>query len=857
VNCRGGLRANFPEFVKLARTNTADLAAYTETGPIDDRTIAQGNLVHVYERHGGVAVLLAREGNVEIISSRIIRADMRGWRVICTYAPHEANEEDVKEGYWTKLEDAVRRGCDILCGDLNAGHEPTRCRGTTNYQRLETLANNEQLRILETSPTWRHWTGNRRTLDRILVSDRLPQAKARVVKRTLPTDHLPLVLTLDTRNSEHSHDRDGWCLLAEAIRKRRPRKPWITQSDLEEMERRPGEDVKDWRRRRSTLARRLRRRAAVTYMTQTGTYWKWRRERPRPRLDIPMEELYDFYAERWKCATNPLQAAPHDAGVERSPQTERREPTVPSSREVNNAIRKLKTGRARGADGLRTEDLRNLPLPLRKALLKELAAIWRSGIPPKWREVTVVPIPKSKDLKSVTATRPISMGATGLKLTNLILLSRHQRTLEALTHPNQFARKGCGRAVTTVLERLRKEWRCMIALDFSRAYDSVFHKVLGETVTEGVPDSWDRELILQQYRDIWATVKQAREVSRRFKIQKGMRQGDPLSLILFEIAVARIHRALEGTGCDAYSYVDDIILVANSQEEAERGIRAVRQAGLAVGLELNLKKCRTLWRTGITPSGQLPEQALKAAFAGIDIGPDGDPTPDIPRRIHKAREAARNTLEEIAAFNQETKIGLSAATQRLIMRATVIVHLEYLLGDLSAFLTVTQKEALRKAENDLMCLVSAQVTTERGPLKRQRITLEPPRKKRHGPGQNAFKGGHWDRKGTTMEEAPKYEEARQGARFPTNGEIERRRQEVEQEKTRRLTCEGCGKAHSTFDRAQTCRERCGVPVTAVKKVMVCPICGIHRSLQSYPRHKCLVASRQDTPEENARTILPT
>ena len=82
--------------------------------------------------------------------------------------------------------------------------------------------------------------------------------------------------------------------------------------------------------------------------------------------------------------------------------------------EVTRAIRRLKNGRAAGADGITAELLKGAEKPISEALHKVITNVWSTGltpsVPAEWKEGIIVSLYKGKGSQSECSSyRPISL----------------------------------------------------------------------------------------------------------------------------------------------------------------------------------------------------------------------------------------------------------------------------------------------------------------------------------------------------------------------------------------------------------------------------------------------------------------
>ena len=145
-------------------------------------------------------------------------------------------------------------------------------------------------------------------------------------------------------------------------------------------------------------------------------------------------------------------------------------------------------------------------------------------------------------------------------------------------------------------------------LDFQKAFDSLewnfIYKALemfniGESFIH-----WIKTL----YRDPQACIKNNGHLSRSVHLERSIRQGCPVSCLLFIIAVEVMAIAVRqnenlaglkiGDNTDAIKivqYADDGILFANDEFEITEGLNTITKFGDIAGPVLNITKCECLW----------------------------------------------------------------------------------------------------------------------------------------------------------------------------------------------------------------------------------------------------------------------
>jgi len=239
--------------------------------------------------------------------------------------------------------------------------------------------------------------------------------------------------------------------------------------------------------------------------------------------------------------------------------------------ELQLALKQLEFGKAAGPDGIPSEIFKAARLdqqpadrtngnqteermnPLSEVLLKLAQRMFDdSDVPESWRTADVVPVPKKGDPTNRDDYRGIALIPIGVKLLCKILNNRLSYAIELRT-PEQggFINEQAGfrtgeEAVGQVINlaevyrrRLFKGKPTYLAfIDFKKAYDVVPHKELFEKMARmGVPKKL-LKFIQSMYASSSMQVKLPNSTrSSAWKVSKGLRQGCPLSPLLFSIFI--------------------------------------------------------------------------------------------------------------------------------------------------------------------------------------------------------------------------------------------------------------------------------------------------------------------------------
>ncbi len=165
-----------------------------------------------------------------------------------------------------------------------------------------------------------------------------------------------------------------------------------------------------------------------------------------------------------------------------------------------------------------------------------------SGFAEGW----MCPLYKLKgDKTKVSNYRPITLLNTDYKLLTKILALRLATVAPEIIHPSQ-AGFVPGRRLRdqTQLAKLMIDWAeatdtngAIVALDQEKAYDKIAHDYLWRVLSRfGVPQAFIRT-VKALYAHAHTSVMINGVLSQQYKVYRGVRQGDPMSCLLFDLAI--------------------------------------------------------------------------------------------------------------------------------------------------------------------------------------------------------------------------------------------------------------------------------------------------------------------------------
>ena len=254
--------------------------------------------------------------------------------------------------------------------------------------------------------------------------------------------------------------------------------------------------------------------------------------------------------------------------------------------------------------------------PAYAAMLAIFNAIPRCGqMPSIWNQTHIHSIAKpGQDRSSPTSYRGLALTTLQYKITGRLLHNRIDTWAELNNRraPTQFGfrgGKGCQEA-TFALETLRMEYKlkrqnlyCAF-IDIKKAYDSIHRDLLWHKLAEMGLDGWVLQTIKSLYEYAPTAIRTATGLTHFFSPGKGVRQGCPLSPLLFGLFFDDISHILEQHYLDAAQlddapipcllYADDLTLISTSEAGLQQALHTVQQYCETWQLAVNTDKTKTM-----------------------------------------------------------------------------------------------------------------------------------------------------------------------------------------------------------------------------------------------------------------------
>jgi hypothetical protein len=268
--------------------------------------------------------------------------------------------------------------------------------------------------------------------------------------------------------------------------------------------------------------------------------------------------------------------------------------------------------RAVGQDGIPSELLkygnRNLHTQIAHNFTKILHQL---QYPKEWKRGQIIALFKKGDKMDAGNYRTITINSSLAKLYSTVLTQRLQQYVDNQLCDAQFGFRprrstitASYVATTAIRDALQKKKELVIIfVDFSKAFDTVKTAALLKKLYQfNIPPHFIRA-IADMYSNITATLS-GDDNKQLINIQKGVKQGDPMSPLLFCLFLNDIETYLRNHGCTGIRfgnqelmtllYADDTTLFANSPSEATKMMNLVISYCAENDLLINISKTQAM-----------------------------------------------------------------------------------------------------------------------------------------------------------------------------------------------------------------------------------------------------------------------
>lgn len=289
----------------------------------------------------------------------------------------------------------------------------------------------------------------------------------------------------------------------------------------------------------------------------------------------------------------------------------------PSLHQIENYISQLKNNRAPGEDGIVAEMWKLGGKRAAETIYEVIKDCWeKERIPDDWRQAIIHPLHKKGDRTDTNNYRGISLLPVTYKILSKALMNNIEAQAEHKIGEYQAGfrkSRSCPEQIFNLktilrIRAMRNLNTVVTFVDFKKAYDSIDRQTVFLTLEEVGIDKTTRKLVEQTLTDTTSKVKFLGEVSEPFRINTGVRQGDGLSPILFNLVLDKVVREWErelkekniegihlGQGRGRFevkclAFADDIAIISKDRSDAKIMVETLHRTAAKTGLQVSYEK---------------------------------------------------------------------------------------------------------------------------------------------------------------------------------------------------------------------------------------------------------------------------
>ena len=399
--------------------------------------------------------------------------------------------------------------------------------------------------------------------------------------------------------------------------------------------------------------------------------------------------------------------------------------------EIRRGIHRLRCGKAAGSSGIYPEMIKAGGIIVEDRLHSLFKKVWLTEvIPEDWQCGVVIPLHKKGDRMNLDNYRGITLMDVVGKVFSGIIKDRLEEFYNGRIAEEQAGfRKGRGcmdqgyilaQMVSKRLAVQKKTFLCFV--DLKKAYDSIWRVGLRERLkSDGTPkklvslvDSW--------YRTVRARVKVNDVDSKWFESKIGLRQGDTLSPLLFNVFINGIvQKVAESEGgvlvgeilLQILLFADDMVLIAEDEAGLNSLMSKVKEYCDAWHLEVNVKKTKVMV---VSKDGSEKAKVMygedelecvdEFSYLGITFSSDGKWEKEVAKRVQLSRAALSNISKQVI-WNKNVSIGVKKVVFDAMVKSKIMYGAEVWWA------SKHQLDKLETVQNDFVRWISGYTRKDR------------------------------------------------------------------------------------------------------------------------------------------------
>lgn len=338
--------------------------------------------------------------------------------------------------------------------------------------------------------------------------------------------------------------------------------------------------------------------------------------------------------------------------------------------EVKAAVKNIKNQKAEGADQIAPEFIKYGGEKAIETLWKLLMQVWdEEKIPEEWKQNIIVPIYKKGSSTDCNNYRAICLASVILKIYTRIIEKRIRSITEKHMQEEQAAFRALRQTqdhiftLRTTIEKMLEYQRDIFVafLDLTAAFDNIDRNQIWKVLEEKKVPLKLRKVTESVYKEVYGRVRIKGNLSKTFIMDKGLKQGDSLSPLLFILLMDKVakecnnknrkfrtklgHWNLIPTHIQSLIFADDIVLIADSPDKLQQILKNWEEKLKEMNMIINPNKSKILHVTknkeqnldlNITIQEEKLEVVEQYKYLGTMFSKSGKISEEIKNRVKSA-----------------------------------------------------------------------------------------------------------------------------------------------------------------------------------------------------------------------------
>ena len=313
--------------------------------------------------------------------------------------------------------------------------------------------------------------------------------------------------------------------------------------------------------------------------------------------------------------------------------------------EVKMVIKRLRSGKAPGEDGITAELLKGVNEECIRALWRVCAMCFeREEVPEEWARGMIVPIPKNAEVRKIENYRGITLLSIVGKAFVAVLNERMRRWMEkvdVVVEEQAGFRAGYSPVdqvyvLSEIIQRQKKRKKAYYCafLDIKRAYDVVWREALWERLWQSGIRGKLWRMVQKLYAKTESCVLVEDQKTEWSKGQAGVRQGCVMSPNLFSLFINGMAQKVKEKGQGIrwaekklclLLFADDVVLLAESERDLEGMMEEAYRYSEKWRFQFNAQKCKVMasrkraegeWKIG----NEKVAEVQSFVYLGVEFG---------------------------------------------------------------------------------------------------------------------------------------------------------------------------------------------------------------------------------------------